>query len=158
MMSALLELRIRRPDDDDAVRALCTAVRAHEFSALPAAARDQILELQYRAQSHHYGQAHPDAIDELIVDGDEVVGRMLWSEHPATVRLIDLAVTPTRQGQGLGGAALDDLIRRSGSRRIELTVLVENAGARRLYERLGFVADEAAGAHLHMHRDSQAQA
>lgn len=56
-----------------------------------------------------------------------------------------LYVARERQGQGAGTRLLRALLDLADNwlllRRIELTVLVENEGARRLYERLGFVVE-----------------
>jgi putative acetyltransferase len=54
-------------------------------------------------------------------------------------------VARQRQGQGIGTRLLQALLDLADKwlllRRIELTVLVENEGAKRLYERLGFVVE-----------------
>jgi putative acetyltransferase len=54
-------------------------------------------------------------------------------------------VDRTRQGQGIGTKLLQTLLDLADNwlllRRVELTVLVENEGAKRLYERMGFVVE-----------------
>jgi L-phenylalanine/L-methionine N-acetyltransferase len=54
-------------------------------------------------------------------------------------------VATEQQGQGIGTRLLQSLLDLADNwlllRRVELTVLTENEGARRLYERLGFVVE-----------------
>src|SRR5579859_3917431 len=54
-------------------------------------------------------------------------------------------VTRQQQGQGIGTRLMQSLLDLADNwlllRRVELTVLTENEGARRLYERLGFVIE-----------------
>jgi len=64
------------------------------------------------------------------------------SDHVVTVA--GLAVEPGRQRQGIGAALVEAAAaeaRGCGARRLTLRVLARNAGARRLYERAGFVVE-----------------
>ena len=57
------------------------------------------------------------------------------------VHINNVAIRPAYRGQGLGTALLQHVLaegRRLGARRATLEVRASNAGARRLYERLGF--------------------
>jgi ribosomal protein S18 acetylase RimI-like enzyme len=86
----------------------------------------------------------------VATDGDEPIGflvRSAWlplgsAAHVARVR--GLAVDPERQGEGIGGRLIEAAIGRSreaGIRKLTLRVLSTNPGARRLYERHGFVVE-----------------
>jgi ribosomal protein S18 acetylase RimI-like enzyme len=69
--------------------------------------------------------------------------------RPDTAHIPQIAVARTLQGMGLGTALLEsafhDLVR-AGYQRVSLTVTDANAGALRLYERLGFKTFRAFGA------------
>jgi GNAT superfamily N-acetyltransferase len=71
----------------------------------------------------------------LGVDGDDVVGFIAlepgWVDH--------LYVEPHRTGQGIGTALLD-LAKREQPAGLDLWAFQSNSGARRFYERHGFVA------------------
>ncbi|KAG1440644.1 hypothetical protein G6F57_018956 [Rhizopus arrhizus] len=59
---------------------------------------------------------------------------------------------PHCQGNGLGSAMIRCLQQASAARRraLCLHVQIHNPGARRLYERLGFIASDASGSSLHV--------
>ena len=102
------------------------------------------------------GIAHPHTADEdrawmrgnferlsvwLAVDGDRIVG--VASRDGGGVG--QLYVAAERTGQGLGQRLLDRILdeaRSAGLRRVTLWTFQRNAGARRFYERNGFVAVE----------------
>jgi ribosomal protein S18 acetylase RimI-like enzyme len=59
-----------------------------------------------------------------------------------TAHVTDIYVRPEARGRGIGRALLSELVepaRAAGLGHVSLEVLVHNTGARRLYERLGFV-------------------
>jgi ribosomal protein S18 acetylase RimI-like enzyme len=53
--------------------------------------------------------------------------------------IAEVAVTPPYQGRGLGSRLLDDLLRRIDAPRVLLGVYTDNAIARHVYEKRGFV-------------------
>jgi ribosomal protein S18 acetylase RimI-like enzyme len=83
-----------------------------------------------------------------LADDGGLAGHALGAvAHPEPVGwILSLAVRPARRGAGLGaelGRALLDGFAAAGIARVRLTVAPTNAGALRLYERLGFaVIDE----------------
>jgi RimJ/RimL family protein N-acetyltransferase len=88
----------------------------------------------------------------VAVDGEALVGSLIlasWATLESARHVLEvngLAVDPSRQGEGIGALLLDAGIaraRREGKRRLVLRVLSGNEGARRLYERHGFVVEGA---------------
>ena len=98
--------------------------------------------------------------DELLPDGRATTGQHLWSIRDAAGRHVgilwvgprpnveralfiwDIAIEPEAQGHGYGGAALEALHRWAAERgydRVGLHVFGDNAVARRLYLRAGYV-------------------
>jgi len=86
----------------------------------------------------------------VALAGDEVTGYvrigrptpLAASRH--VLMIAGLAVDPARQRQGIGGALVEAAAaeaRARGARRLTLRVLAHNEGARRLYERAGFVVE-----------------
>lgn len=84
----------------------------------------------------------------IALDGPNAVGNiwMRGSIVPARAHAVELgiSVVPSHRGRGIGTRLLQAGLRwaRSrGLRRVELTVHSENEGAKRLYERVGFVVE-----------------
>jgi ribosomal protein S18 acetylase RimI-like enzyme len=156
---ARVELRPAEATDDGAMRELFGSTRGAEFAALPPAMLDELLELQYNAQSRHFAAAFPHSVHEMIEIeavplGRTIAGRMITSASTDGIRLVDIAITTAHQGRGVGTRVLSALCARADAegQRIDLSVWAENGGARRLYERLGFDTGEETGGYLAMSR------
>jgi [ribosomal protein S18]-alanine N-acetyltransferase len=90
-------------------------------------------ELQNRSLCHIYVIRAPD---------DTIVGFCAFWLVFDEVHINNLAIRPAWRGQGLGTRLLRRVLteaRRLGARRATLEVRASNLGARRLYERFGFV-------------------
>jgi ribosomal protein S18 acetylase RimI-like enzyme len=146
--SGLLTARPAVPEDDDFLLALFAESRP-ELALLPDPVRQQLIELQFRAQRSQYRSDAPDGIDwllELDQDGaPRPVGRCYLQQGEAQHRLLDLAIATGFRGQGLGSAILDRLCSAAGAAGVPLRLSVwqDNVGAIRLYQRHGFLADSA---------------
>lgn len=73
------------------------------------------------------------------------LGELTEAVHPLDrdhAYLQAIAVTPDRQGQGLGAALLVPVLERCDREGLPAYLEASNAGSRRLYERLGFVCLE----------------
>jgi len=85
-----------------------------------------------------------DFSDTLVAagSGDEVLGYAVCWTIAGEAHLLNIAVHPARQGQGIGRALLGECVRRAaraGASRIFLEVRAGNGAARRLYRSMGFV-------------------
>src|SRR5579884_3994677 len=108
--------------------------------ALPSMRLEQRIEsLQNLSENDHYLVAEKAAQVIGIAGLTVGTGRLRHSGS------LFVYVARQRQGQGIGTRLLQALLDLADKwlllRRIELTVLVENEGAKRLYERLGFVVE-----------------
>jgi RimJ/RimL family protein N-acetyltransferase len=77
------------------------------------------------------------------LDGERPVGLVGGRSDPAEWFLIAMWVAPEVRGQGVGGQLVDAVAReaaRNGASAVTLQVNDRNAAARRVFERLGFVA------------------
>ena len=109
--------------------------------------------MQYDAQKAEYDARYPEAQYDLILLEGQTAGRFWVGRGEEEMRLLDIALLPWAQGQGVGTVLVRALIEeaRASHRRLRHMVFVLNEGARRLYERLGFVVfEEVLGTHLHM--------
>jgi ribosomal protein S18 acetylase RimI-like enzyme len=95
------------------------------------------------------GRAEPESTLVAILDGEPAgliaLARPTTLEsHRHVLEVIDLAVAPAHQRQGIGRTLLEaaaELARSRGARRLTLRVLSSNPGARALYEDCGFVVE-----------------
>lgn len=109
------------------------------------------LAMQFEAQDRHYRHQFPAARHEVIEVEGECAGRLYTDRSGSTIHLVDIALLPGQRGGGLGTAILHSVLAEAmaTTRAVSLHVAVDNP-ARRLYERLGFVAGELHGLHLQM--------
>jgi ribosomal protein S18 acetylase RimI-like enzyme len=144
-----LDARTVTPDDAPFLAALHAAGRAAEVAAFGWDERTTgaFLAQQHAAREQAYAASYPDAEDRVLLVEGTPAGRALVHRTPGRVHLVDLAVLPAHQGRGLGTAVLRSLLddAASAGSTVRLTVRADNTGARRLYERLGFVALDETG-------------
>ena len=90
----------------------------------------------------------------IVVDGRDV-GVLQVEEWGDEVFLGLIEIALSHQGRGLGTRVIKDVLRvaHAAKRPVSLHVLKTNPGARRLYERLGFVVDEEREERLVMRAD-----
>ena len=111
-----------------------------------------LIAMQQQAQAAGYRAAYPDAEYLVIEYGGGAVGRVVVHTSDGSLRLVDISVLPQARGQGCATAVLRRLQQRAAgaAHAMHLTVRRDNAGARRLYQRLGFaiVAEDDLDLHL----------
>jgi ribosomal protein S18 acetylase RimI-like enzyme len=156
IVSARLATTVRpvRATDEPFLRALLADDRAAEFvgMGLTATMVALMLDQQFRAQQAGYRQNVPEA-DYLVIEyAGAPVGRLtlavLAGESGRTLHILDLAVLTAARRRGIGSAVIASLAGAAlavGAMRLALSVMVTNTDARRLYERLGFIATNDAG-------------
>ncbi len=148
-------LRAAHDDDLPWLRDLYASTRAEEMAPVPwpEIAKRSFLDQQFGLQHQHYLKHFGDA-DFLAIEHTErgPVGRYYLQRVAPAHLLVDISLFPALRGSGVGTA----LIRQSQQdaaalgRGMRLHVQQSNPGARRLYERLGFVAEGNEGTHRPM--------
>ena len=97
----------------------------------------------------------------LVVVDDVRAGILVVEDRSSEVFLGKIFLLPEFQKRGIGTVLIRQLIERAAMERkpLRLRVLRVNAGARRLYERLGFVVTHSTADHhyLEQHSDSGKQ-
>jgi ribosomal protein S18 acetylase RimI-like enzyme len=152
---ARLATIVRRPaEPDDAVMlGELFAESRPDFDMLPPDLRASILDLQVRAQRSHYAASYPDATEDILVADGVGVGRLILSRDRDCVRVVDIAVRSSHRGRGIASHVVREVI--DDAERLGLPVRLSvwslNTEARRLYERLGFVALDGGDGYLEMH-------
>ena len=104
---------------------------------------ESLVRFQWTAREQMLREQYPDADRFLVAANDEseYIGALIVN-RPAdgAIRLVDLCLLPAFRGRGIGTALLVDLQNeaRAHGKSLDLSVAADNAGARRLYNRLGF--------------------
>jgi GNAT superfamily N-acetyltransferase len=142
-----LSLRPAGPGDAELLYRIYASTREEELAAVPwdATAKEAFLRMQFAAQDSYYHATFPDASYDLIVSGEEVLGRLYVDRGEETWLVIDLALLPGHRGKGIGTRLLTEVLAGAGAAAKPVRMHVERFNpARRLYDRLGFhqVADE----------------
>ena len=148
--------RPARPDDAAFMAALFTANQRQAWGldgAVPDPLLDGVLAQQHRWREAAYEDTAGRAGCRLIVpqDGGEPVGRA-WVHAADTLHLLDLAVLPAQQRQGIGRWALQALQDEATRLGLALSLTVDaNNPARALYQRMGFEEHGDSGTDRHLH-------
>lgn len=148
-------LRAARASDLPLLRRIYRESRDAELALAPwsEAEKQRFCDSQFDLQHGHFLGQFPAAAYLVIEQLGRGIGRLYVDTRGAAFHLIDIALLREARGRGVGSALIRDLQARAGAmgKPMALHVLAQNVGARRLYERLGFVASgEPQGMHLPM--------
>ena len=112
---------------------------------------DAFFKMQFQMQSRAYQMQFPDADYHIVELDGEWVGRMIVQRGEKEIRLVDVSLLTEFRNRGIGTILLERLKTEAGSDRVlSLRVLKTNAGAKRLYERMGLVVVESSDLHFTM--------
>lgn len=144
----VLQRRDERGDDDDFRFRLFCQSRPPGLSALPLApaAMEQLMRLQFRAQTNSYRAEFPAAQFHIIELDARPIGRIIVDRSEARLLIVDQAIVPELRRRGIGTAIMRSVMDEAATSAlpVRLQVASDNDPARRLYLRLGFVAVSSA--------------
>ena len=107
--------------------------------------KESFLRSQFDLQDHHYRRYFPEARFDLVLRGEDVLGRLYVVRDGGALLMLDLALFPEHRGQGHGTRLIQDVFREAAETglNVRVHVLPQNR-ARSLYLRLGFrkIAEE----------------
>jgi ribosomal protein S18 acetylase RimI-like enzyme/SAM-dependent methyltransferase len=135
-----IELREAAPGDEEFLRTLYRTTRREEVAAFgwPDEAQDSFLTMQFEMQKNAYAIQYPNADHRIILADGVPAGRIIVDRSGEITSLTDISVLPAFRGRGIASQLIARL--KSESKTIVLNVDKRNNLARRLYEKLGFVA------------------
>lgn len=150
-----LNLSIRRAEtaDETFLEAVYADSRRDELAPFgwSREQEDAFFKMQFQMQSRAYQMQFPDADYQIVELDGERVGRMIVQRGEKEIRLVDVSLLAEFRSRGIGTLLLERLKTEAGSDRVlSLRVLKTNAGAKRLYERMGLVAVESSDLHFTM--------
>ena len=139
-------------EDEDFLFRVYASTRVQELAALgwPAAQLDAFLRMQYNLRKQSYS-AYAGAAYSILLSGGSPAGSAIVWRGGHEIRLVDIALLPEFRNCGAGTEWISRLIRESRQAGVPLRLSVVAANpARRLYERLGFVAQSAGSMYIEM--------
>ncbi len=127
--------------DAEVLFLIYASTREEELAAVPwdRATKEAFLRMQFDAQDKYYRATWPDASYDLIVSGEETLGRLYVERGEDAWVVLDIALLPPHRGKGLGTRLLNDVLADAAVAAKPVRIYVERFNpARRLYDRLGF--------------------
>lgn len=140
-------LRPAGSGDAELLYRIYASTREDELAVVPweAVQKEAFLRMQFAAQDRYYHATFPAASYDLIVSGEEVLGRLYVDRGEAAWLVLDIALLPEHRGRGIGARLLTDVLAEAGAAAKPVQIHVERFNpAQRLYDRLGFrqIADK----------------
>jgi ribosomal protein S18 acetylase RimI-like enzyme len=150
---AALTRRPIEPGDEEFLAHLYASTRAEEMALVPwsEAQKATFLQQQFHAQHTFYRAQFPDARYDLLLIAGEPAGRLYVDRRPEEFCILDIALLPEHQGQGIGTALLQEIMEEATVEGKPIRLHVEPTNpARRLYTRLGFTPIRENGPYIQM--------
>ena len=114
------------------------------------------LAQQFDAQDRHYRAEYEGAEFLVIQVEGRDVGRLYLHRSQGELLLMDIALLPFAQKQGVGTRILQELTAAADREARSMTLHVEASNhARGLYQRLGFYPEEGEGVYIRMSRPAR---
>jgi ribosomal protein S18 acetylase RimI-like enzyme len=140
--SATYHLRPSVAADERFLLELYAQSRAEELmqSGMDALQREVFVQMQFRIRQAAYGATRPTTLSQMICANEgTALGRILTDRTADGLHLVDIAIAPERQRQGIGTQVIQELQRECMSHHWKMTLQVlKGSSAERLYKRLGF--------------------
>jgi ribosomal protein S18 acetylase RimI-like enzyme len=161
-MRDLLRVRPQTEDDLPFLFRLYASTREEELKPVPwtEEQKREFLEMQFRAQKHHYETHFPDCEFAVIEKAGEAepIGRLYIDRRPDEIHIIDIALMPGHRGGGIGTMLLKEIIGEASASGRAVGIFVEMYNpALHLYRRLGFRETGTNGVYFAMRREPDAQ-
>ncbi len=157
MTKYAVTLRALETGDMGFIEHLYATSRAFEMShsGWPADEIQRFLSQQFNFQHAYYQQHYPAADFCVIEAGGQPIGRLYLNWGSARLNIIDIALLPEFQGQGIGTDLIHQQLYRADQLGLAVELFVENYNpAQRLYTRAGFEITDQNGVYLRMRREA----
>jgi ribosomal protein S18 acetylase RimI-like enzyme len=151
-VTANVSLRAATPADEPVLRDIYASTRDAEMAIVDwdNAVKTQFLDMQWRAQTHHYRTHYPSADYLLVLIDGAPIGRLYVDRAAEQINLLDIALLPSFRSRGIGTGLIRDLMDEA-TRDHPLRCHVERFNrAWGLYHRLGFRPIDDAGMYAYL--------
>lgn len=146
---------IALPEDLDFLYRVYASTRADEMALVDwtDVQKEAFVRFQFNAQHQYYQENYGDAQFDLIMQGEEPVGRLYVQRLPDTLLIVDITVLPEYQRRGIGTTLLRTLIAESEQTKRPIQIHVEQFNpSLRWYQQLGFEQIGLYGVYFRMER------
>jgi ribosomal protein S18 acetylase RimI-like enzyme len=137
-----VQLRPETPVDEPFLRRVVMETIALELGAdrWPEPMRSHLLQLQYQNRRMGPRAGFPAGESHIILLDGEPAGWLFLANMDHEIHIVEIMVLPECRSRGVGAEAIGHVLALASpaGKPVRLTVNVLNAGAIRLYERLGF--------------------
>jgi len=133
---AIKPISLRPADEDDADFLYQVYAETHGAELEQ---HEQLLRMQFQARNDQYRIQYPSANNDVILRDAEAVGYMYALRGPDVFALVDIALLPQYQGDGVASELVGELIEfaHAANKPLRAHVLI-NSPAWRLWQKLGF--------------------
>ncbi len=109
-----------------------------------AAMRRTFVEHQFDAQTRHYEGEYDEIKHNIILFGDEPVGRLFVSRSdPAQIAILDITILPQFRSNGIGTQLVNELKDEASANNKSLRIFIEDFNpSQGLFRKLGFESVE----------------
>ncbi|WP_413988999.1 N-acetyltransferase family protein [Labrys okinawensis] len=134
---------LRRAEETDA-SFLFDLFREHTSSrlrigGLPEGVIEQLVIMQYRARAQSFRDQFPDAWWSVIESAGVPIGELIVAGEPDALYVVDIALNPGHQQQGIGSALMRTVMADGAVRGgVRAMVMTGNEASLRMFRRLGF--------------------
>lgn len=149
-------LRAAGHGDAEVLLRIYASTREEELAQVPwdAATKEAFLRMQFTAQDTYYRATYPGASYDLVVSGEQVLGRLYVDRSLDAWLVLDIALLPEHRGSGIGTLLLSEVLAEADVAGKCVQMHVERFNpAKRLYDRLGFRFLEEQGIYLLLQRE-----
>ncbi|MGI3899877.1 MAG: GNAT family N-acetyltransferase [Janthinobacterium lividum] len=110
-------------------------------AGLPASAVAHLVAIQFQGQSETYRAQFPDARHFVLERDGRPVGRLVVDREASDLYVVDIAVSPEKQGSGTGGAAIAEVQHEASAAGVGVRALVfpHNLRSMAMFRRLNFI-------------------
>ena len=140
-MKHKITLRPITDEDQPFLRRLYSSTRQDEMALVDwtEEQKREFLTMQFMAQHKFYLEQFRRARFDLMLLGDEPIGRLYVDRRRDELRIIDIALLPQYRSQGIGSYFMKQLLAEAAAKNLPVRIHVEHYNpAMRLYRRLGF--------------------
>lgn len=137
------------------LRAVFESTRAHEFAQAGWSAERiaALLAEQFSMQDTYYRQHYRHCRFDVVMLGENPIGRLYHHWQGSEARLIDIALLPAHRGAGIGTRLMHAFVALAAANAMSVVLYVEmNNPVQGLYRRLGFEPVGENGIYMQMRR------
>lgn len=153
-----VSLRPEHEKDEAFLLAVYTSTREAELALTgwDNAARQQFVEMQFKAMRQGYAAAFPRAEFSVILLDGHPVGRVVVNRTDREIRIVDMALLSEHRGKGIGTDLMQKWRAEAAQCRKPLRLrVVKDTRPVNWYKRLGFVPIDEDGVHDHLEFDGE---